>query len=402
MRIGIDGSCLTNRRGFGRFARQTLQALAEAQSAHEFVVFVDRPSGDAVTVPGRFERRIVVVGEAPSRAASSTGRRSVGDLFAMGRAVARSRLDLMYFPATYSFFPVWGVKRVVVTMHDTLALAHPELVFPTWQGRMAWAVKEHAAVRSADRILTVSESARRDLIAWFKLPDGRISVVSEGADAIFGPRPAGPDSDAALARYGVDPRSRFFLYVGGLSPHKNLLRLIEALARSGLAGDGLRLLLVGDIGDVFHTHVPALRDAVARAGLGDSVIFTGFMPDEDLVFFYNRAIALVQPSLMEGFGLPPVEALACGTPVLASYAGSLPEVVGEAGVFFDPTDVGAIGAAMRALADDPARRDSLAATALGRAARYSWAASAKALLDCFEELGSSGRARGAPGWRWSA
>jgi glycosyltransferase involved in cell wall biosynthesis len=402
MRIGIDGSCLTNRRGFGRFARQTLQALTEAQSAHEFVVFVDRPSAEVATVPDRLERRVVDVREAPSRAASSTGRRSVGDLFAMGRAVARSRLDLVFFPATYSFFPVWGVPRVVVTMHDTLALAHPELVFPTWQGRVAWAVKEHAAVRSADRILTVSETSRRDLLAWFKLPEDRISVVSEGADASFSPRAAGPDSNAALARYGVDPRSRFFLYVGGLSRHKNLLRLIEAFARSGVASDGLRMVLVGDLGDVFHTHVPELRDAVARAGLGDSVVLTGFVPDDDLVFFYNRAIGLVQPSLMEGFGLPPVEALACGTPVLASDAGSLPEVVGEAGVFFDPTDVGAIAASMRALADDPARRERLAATALGRAARYSWAASAKALLDCFEELGSSGHGRGAWSGRWSA
>ena len=91
-------------------------------------------------------------------------------MLAMGRAVARSRLDLIYFPATYSFFPVWNVGKVVVTMHDTLALAHPELVFPTWKGRLAWALKEHAAVRWADRIVTVSEAARRDLIAWFRLP----------------------------------------------------------------------------------------------------------------------------------------------------------------------------------------------------------------------------------------
>ena len=98
-------------------------------------MFVDRPSPEAVAVPdGGSRRSLVEVGEAPSRAASATGRRSVGDMLAMGRAVAQARLDLIYFPATYSFFPVWNVERVVVTMHDTLALAHPELVFPTWQG----------------------------------------------------------------------------------------------------------------------------------------------------------------------------------------------------------------------------------------------------------------------------
>ncbi len=155
---------------------------------------------------------------------------------------------------------------------------------------------------------------------------------------------------------GSTPATPFLLYVGGLSPHKNLARLIEAFARSGLERDGLTLVLVGDTGDVFHTHVPELRAAVERSGLGGRVVFTGFVPDDDLVYFYNRAKALVQPSLMEGFGLPPVEAMACGTPVLSSTAGSLPEVVGDAGLFFDPTDVGAIASALRAVVDEPRLR----------------------------------------------
>jgi glycosyltransferase involved in cell wall biosynthesis len=384
MRIGIDGSCLANRRGFGRFARQTLAALAEAPSDHEFVVFVDGPSSPGVRVPERFERVVVAVDEAPTRAASAAGRRRVRDLLAMGRAVARAGIDLVYFPATYSFFPVWNVKRVVVTMHDTLALAHPELVFPTWQGRVSWSLKEHAAARWADVILTVSESARRDLIAWFRLPEEKVRVVTEGPDAVFGPRDDGPESRAVLARYGIAPGSRFVLYVGGLSPHKNLPRLIEAFAMG--APDDVALVLVGDLGDVFHTHVPELRAAVARRGLEGRVIFTGFVPDTDLVFLYNRAYVLAQPSLMEGFGLPLVEAMACGTPVLSSRAGSLPEVVGNAGLFFDPTDVAQITHALRRLLGDPAERDRLARRALGRAGRFTWAASARAMLACFDAL----------------
>src|SRR5438309_11545656 len=128
----------------------------------------------ASAVPAGCEAVVVEVGEAPSVAASSTGRRKFGDMIAMGRAAARAGLDLMYFPATYSFFPVWNVGRVVVTMHDTLALAQPKLVFPTLAGRLAWAVKEHAAARLADLIVTVSESARRDLLAWFRLPGDRV------------------------------------------------------------------------------------------------------------------------------------------------------------------------------------------------------------------------------------
>jgi glycosyltransferase involved in cell wall biosynthesis len=327
---------------------------------------------------------VVEVGEAPSRAASATGRRRVRDLLAMGRAVARAGIDLMYFPATYSFFPVWNVGRVVVTMHDTLALAHPDWVFPTWQGRIAWRVKEHAAARWADRILTVSEAARRDLVAWFGFPAEKVRVVTEGPDAIFRPVAPGPGSDAALARLGIEPGPRFLLYVGGLSPHKNLPRLIEAFARAAPAE--LRLVLVGDPGDVFHTHLPELRAAVEHFGLGERVVFPGFVPDDELVHAYNRAYALVQPSLLEGFGLPPVEAMACGVPVICSRAGALPEVVGDAGVYFDPTDVASIAEALRRLLDDEPGRDRLARLAARRAARFTWAAAARAILDCFAEL----------------
>src|SRR5262249_43865318 len=159
--------------------------------------------------------------------------------------------DLIFFPASYSFFPVWGVKHIIVTMHDTLPLAHPELVFPTWQGRIAWTIKERAAARWADRILTVSEAARRDLIAWHRLPPGKVKVVPEGPDESFRPLAAGPESDAALRRRGIAPGQRYFLYLGGLSPHKNLLRLIEAFARAierGAAAD-VKLVLAGDLGD---------------------------------------------------------------------------------------------------------------------------------------------------------
>jgi glycosyltransferase involved in cell wall biosynthesis len=393
MRIGIDGSCLSNRRGFGRFARRLVEALAHRPSPHRFTIFVDGPSAGLVEVPEGCERVVVEVGEAPSRAASARGRRRWRDMIAMGRAVARHGLDAMYFPATYSFFPVWNAGRLVVTMHDTLPLSHPALVFPRLAGRLAWRLKEAAAVRWADRIVTVSEASRRAIQDWLGRPDPRIRVITEGPDPIFGPRGQGPESDAALRRHGLRPGERYLLYVGGLSPHKNLPRLVEAFARS--AGDDVRLVLTGDVHDVFHTCVPAIRAAIERHELGERVLLTGFVPDEDLVFLYGGAYALVQPSLLEGFGLPAVEAMACGTPVLASWAGSLPEVIDGAGVFFDPTDVGSIAAAIRVFLAEPDRRDRLAARALERSARFTWDAAARGLLDCFDELDPAGPARGA-------
>jgi glycosyltransferase involved in cell wall biosynthesis len=384
MRIGIDGSCLSNRRGFGRFARRLVEAMARQATPHRFTVLVDGPSAGTVAVPEGFERVVVEVGEAPSRAASAQGRRRWRDMLAMGRAVARLGLDVMYFPATYSFFPVWNAGRLVVTMHDTLPLSHPELVFPRLGGRIAWRLKEAAAAYWADRIVTVSEASRRAIEDWLGRPDPRIRVITEGPDPIFGPREVGPESDAVLRRHGLRPGERYLLYVGGLSPHKNLPRLVEAFARS--AGDDVRLVLTGDVHDVFHTCVPAIRTAIERHELGDRVILTGFVPDDDLVYLYGRAYALVQPSLLEGFGLPAVEAMACGTPLVSSWAGSLPEVIGEAGVYFDPTDIGSIAAAIAGLLAQPGRRDRMAAYALGRSARFTWDAAARGLLDCFDEL----------------
>ena len=172
--------------------------------------------------------------------------------------------------------------------------------------------------------------------------------------------------------------------MGGLSPHKNLIRLVEAFAQ-GAPDDGL-LVLAGDVLDVFHTHVPEIRAAILRHDLSSRVIMTGFVPDEDLVFLYSRAHALVSPSLMEGFGLPAVEAMACGTPVISSRAGSLPEVVGDAGVYFDPTDVGSMASAIRAFLSDDDQRDAMARRARERAALFTWEASARALVACFDEL----------------
>ncbi len=384
MRIGIDGSCLSNRRGFGRFARRLLEALARQVTHHQFTVFIDRPSSGSVDIPERFEPIVVDVGEAPSRAASAQGRRRFRDMMAMSRAVARSRLDLIYFPATYSYFPVWNVSKRVVTMHDTLPLSHPELIFPRFSGRIAWRLKETVAAHWADRIVTVSQSSRRAIEEWLGRPDPRIRVITEGPDPIFSPRAVGPETAAVLNRHGLRPDERFLLYVGGLSPHKNLLRLVAAFARSAEAD--IRLVLVGDVHDVFHTHVPEIRAAIERDQLGQRVLLTGFVPDEDLVHIYSRAYALVQPSLLEGFGLPAIEAMACGTPVIASRTGSLPEVVGEAGLYFDPTDIDSIATSIRGLLVEPGRRDLLARRALERSRQFTWDASARALLDCFAEL----------------
>ena len=166
--------------------------------------------------------------------------------------------------------------------------------------------------------MTVSEASRRAIAAWSGWPDRRIRVITEGPDPdLSAPGATTRRRAPCSSRFAHPARtSRFLLYVGGLSPHKNLLRLVEAFAQG--APGRRKLVLVGDVHDVFHTHVPQIRAAIARHDLHDRVIMTGFVPDDDLVFLYSRAYALILPSLLEGFGLPAVEAMACGTPVISS------------------------------------------------------------------------------------
>ena len=179
-----------------------------------------------------------------------------------------------------------------------------------------------------------------------------------------------PSFDSISQRYEIAAKLPYWLYVGGLSPHKNLLRLIEAF--SLLPNTIGQLVIVGDFGDTFHTHIPELRQKVADCGVTDRVVFTGFVPDDALAVLYRKAQAVVLPSLWEGFGLPAAEAMACGTAVLHSSAGSLPEIVGDAGLLFNPLDVADIAEKWLRLAGDESLRRQLSANGLARSRRYRW------------------------------
>ncbi len=319
---------------------------------------------------------------APSKAASARGRRSLRDLLAMSRAAARARVDAMFFPSTYTFFPVWDVGPVIVTAFDTMPLDYPEMVFANRRQHVAWQVKERLAICSARKVVTTSEYSKRTLLRHYGGPAERYRVVPCAPSRSFQPIHDGDRIQTALGRYQIDPEARYLLYVGGLSPHKNLPRLIEAFAAS--ERPELRFVIVGDLGDVFRTQIPEIREAVARHQVGLRVQFAGFVPDEDLACLYNAALALVQPSLIEGFGLPPVEAMACGVPVLASRAGSLPEVIGDAGLFFDPLKVHEMSAAIDRIAGDAALRAELALRAAARARLFRWSTAARRVVDELE------------------
>ena len=391
MKIGVDASCWTNKRGYGRYTRELLRALLALDQRNEYRLFLDAETArEADDLPEGVEQVIVGTSRAASRAASAAGRRSLRDLWAMRQAASQqgADLDLFYFPSVYTFFPLKTRARVVVTIHDTTAERYPNLIFPNRQSRLFWKIKVQLALRQAKIVATVSEASKREIVEHFRLSEERVRVVPDAVGGEFYPIDTSARTENRLANYGVNSGERFILYVGGISPHKNLGTLVEAhsmLVQNQNEKD-VKLVLIGDYQqDVFYSCYSDLKQQIRKLGTNGNVVFTGFVDDADLVYFYNAAAALVMPSFDEGFGLPSLEAMACGTPVVASRAGALPEVVGEAGLLFDPGSPEELKRQLKQLLSDEKLRARLGRKGLLRAKEFSWKQSARSALAVFEE-----------------
>ena len=330
MRIGVDATCWTNRRGYGRYARALLSAVLELDERNRYVFFVDDES-DQFPLPSSVDVRRVTTKVPTVRAAGADSRRSLGDLWAVAQAIRRERVDVIYFPAMYSYVPVFTATPRIVTIHDAIPELFPELVFPTLRSRMFYGAKSRLGIWQAQLLLTVSEYSRRCLIEKLKIPQARLRVVGEAADSLLRPLERPVNSEVA-ARWGIPLGARCLIFVGGFSPHKNLSMLLDVFRK--LIGQekysDLHLVLVGDHEhDSFNSCYRQLTEQVRSQGLEARIWFTGHVEDEELVVLLNRAEALLLPSFSEGFGLPGIEAAACGTPVVATTQSPLPELLGE-------------------------------------------------------------------------
>jgi len=288
------------------------------------------------------------------------------------------RLDLFYSPDFVLPPQLYG--RRILTVHDLAYLIYPECAVPALGWYLHRAVPR--SIARADLILADSECTRQDVIRLLGAAPGKVRTLYLGVEPAYRPR-EGADLAAVRARYNLP--EQFLLTVGTVEPRKNLPRLCEALA--GLP-QALRLPLIvaGKPGWLYEASFAA----VERLGLGDTVRFLGFVPEADLPALYNLALAVAYPSLYEGFGLPPLEAMACGTPVLTSNVSSTPEVVGEAAVLVDPLDVAAIRAGLQALITDDALRARLRAAGLERAKTLTWERAAEELRRMMLEMGAGG------------
>jgi glycosyltransferase involved in cell wall biosynthesis len=386
VRIGVDATCWANARGYGRFARELMRALIALAPEHRFVCFGDRRAFDACPLAApNVELVEVEMTQSPTLAAAADGARSPGDMLRLTRAVWRARTDVFFSPSVYSYFPLPPGQRAVVTIHDTIAERFPALTLPTPRARLFWRLKVAMALRQARLVLTVSDFSAREIEEVLGVERARIRVAVEAPAHDF--RPSLPSERAeAIRGAGLPEGSRWFVYVGGFNPHKRVDLIVRAHAALQGDGDPIHLLLVGTTtGDVFLGELARLRALIEELGTTPLVHWTGFVPDDVLRFLHAGAVAALLPSEAEGFGLPAVEAAACGTPVIATTASPLPELLAGGGIFVAPGDGAALEAAMRSLLHCPQRRETLAAGAQAAAARLTWDASARATLDALEE-----------------
>jgi len=389
MRIGVDACCWSNKRGFGRFTRELLNAMVSIDQKNEYLFFVDKDTALTNKFPERVKIAVAQTSVAPTKAASASGRRSVKDLWAMSRLVMKHDMDIFFFPAVYSYFPIYTRAKIIVTIHDVIAELYPKLVFPDKRLNLFWRLKQYLANRQAHIILTVSEYSREQIIKYLKIPESRVKAISEAPKEIFTLLPHNKEMSQALEKYQLENKQRFVLYVGGISPHKNLGTLVEVHAQliKNQEFCDVKLVLVGDYkDDSFYTNYQILKQQISGLGLEKQIIFTGFIQDQELAYLYNAASLLVFPSLQEGFGLPAIEAMACGTPVAASNAGSLPEIIGEAGSFFNPGNSVEMLDTIRNLLSNNTLREKMRQDGLMRAKQFSWEKAARDTLLIFDEL----------------
>jgi glycosyltransferase involved in cell wall biosynthesis len=270
--------------------------------------------------------------------------------------------------------------RAVVTIHDCIHLMFPQYL----PNRFAYGYARAtlwAAARRAERILTVSETSKADILRYCDVPAERVIVVYNAIDDRFA---APPDMDAvARVRERYQLNGPFALYVGNIKPHKNLERLIDAfdLVRRG-GYERLELLIIGDQ----ISKYPRLRRAVDKHKLHKHVRFLGFVADDTLAALYRLATVFVFPSLYEGFGLPPLEAMASGTPVVTSNRSSLPEVVGDAAVLVDPYSAASIAEGIQRVLSDADLRRTLSERGLARAREFSWESSIRRVHEVYMDV----------------
>ncbi|NIN63504.1 MAG: glycosyltransferase [Anaerolineae bacterium] len=366
MRIGIDARLVYySRAGIGQYITGLVKGLSECDEDHEFVLLQSRKDKTVLADQPNFFRKSLWT---PSHHRF--------EQVVLPFEISPLRLDILHSP---DFIPPFRRDyKSVITVHDLAFILYPH--FLTEESARYYGQIDRA-VRHADHIVADSQSTKRDIINFLGVPESKITVIYAAADGEYRPVTDGRSLKTVQEKYSLD--GPFLLFVSTIEPRKNLPTLLRAFRRllDNYKLD-VKLTVVGQRG-WFCGEVFAVTESL---DLSEDIAFLGHVPMEDLVLLYNAAQALVHPSYYEGFGLPPLEAMACGTPSIVANVSSLPEVVGDASLLIPPDDVEGWTVAMWRVLTDDSLHSELSAKGLTRAQLFSWKKAAQATLDLYKRL----------------
>jgi len=369
VRIGIDGRYIADHfPGIGRYTYNLAAKLPELAPDTDFVLFHNPRLLNTRYDLGRlalFSNLRLEPVDIPVR--------SLKEQHQFKSLVNTLSLDLLHSP--YYVMPYWLPCPSVVTMYDLIPMLYPHSLPHRWS---SWVFRATAslATRRASRIIAISESTRKDLSRFFGASEDKTTVIRLAADEAFRPLDRG-QWEPTVCAHGLP--ERYMLYLGINKPHKSLVFLLQVF---GELRTDTKLVLAGKE----DRRYPQAREEARRLGLGDRVVFLGDVPENDLPKIYNGAQVFVFPSLYEGFGLPVLEAMACGTPVVCSNSSSLPEIVGEAAVTRNPRDRGGWLTALTEVLENEGLRGELRAKSLAQASRFSWEKAARETLNVYRSV----------------
>jgi len=364
MRIGVDASPLTrNRAGIGTYVAHLLTALVRIAPDHEFFLYSPHPLPEKERVFFGAQPHVRIVHCPP---------------MLMSLRARWDRIDL--FHGLNFKLRGWGRFGGVVTIYDLSLDRLPQPSRKLFGQRRSFRRTRRTALR-ASRVVAISAHSAKDIVELYGVPRERIALVFPAVNREFYPVNDPLIVEQVRTRYGIR-REGFLLSGGGSEPRKNIARLVEAFGRTSRLRETMNLVVVGGMDRV----ADAVREAVRHAGLGEAVIFPGHVPLEDLRVLYSACALFVFPSLYEGFGMPVLEAMACGAPVVSSNAASLPEVVGDAALLVDPIDVKGFAEAITRMVENVKLREDLRRRGALRVKAFSWDQSARDLLRVYQEL----------------
>lgn len=366
MRIGIDARLAYYRQaGISRYTLQLIEALARLESDDEFVVFQSVKSREPILSRNNFTMRRLL-----------TPCHHRLEQFSLPLELYTAKLDVLHSP---DFIPPFRTKsRSVITIHDLNFMLYPH--FLTKDAARYYGQIDQA-VRRADSIIAVSKATKQDVMRLLGVEDRKVRVIYEAASPYFRPLRSVQTTEQVRQRFGLG--SDFILFVSTIEPRKNVPNLLRAFRRllDSYRLD-LKLVLVGARGWLFDDVFKLIGDL----NLMDDVVWLGRVSTEELLWLYNAAQALIAPSFYEGFGLTPLEAMACGTPVVVSNVSSLPEIVGDAGLTVDPNDTEELAVAIWRVLSDTDLRASLIEKGLVRASCFSWDRAARETIEVYHSI----------------